>query len=326
MKSELEMESEKSPEQIEREIDAQRASIGNIVDKLESKFTPGQIIDQAWGLMQNNGSAFIGNLGTSVRNNPVPVVLTSIGLLWMMMSQNRPPVPQPVYRTDVDDKKGEWGEGIADGLDSARDSLHQTTDSLKEGYQSLKEKAGQLGDNVSAASENFSHTLHDAGDRLNRRTQVVGQQFKQLLQEQPLVVAAAGIALGALIGAALPATTSEQRYIGHTSAGLVDKVMSSMNAWPGIRSAYDIIDHWYFKQSELLRSEPIMGRAYDETSLFCKREASHKGYRKALLFSVRTPYIFAVFWLIVGIWSVAIQFTNTFDYQKNLVKDIPTAM
>jgi hypothetical protein len=90
-------------------------------------------------------------------------------------------------------------------------------------------------------------------------------------------------------------------------------VLSSMNAWPGIRSAYDIIDHWYFKQSELLRSEPIMGRAYDETSLFCKREASHKGYRKALLFSVRTPYIFAVFWLIVGIWSVAIQFTNPFD-------------
>lgn len=224
MKSELEMESEKSPEQIEREIDAQRASIGNIVDKLESKFTPGQIIDQAWGLMQNNGSAFIGNLGTSVRNNPVPVVLTSIGLLWMMMSQNRPPVPQPVYRTGADDKKGEWGEGIADGLDSARDSLHQTTDSLKEGYQSLKEKAGQLGDNVSAASENFSHTLHDAGDRLNRRTQVVGQQFNQLLQEQPLVVAAAGIALGALIGAALPATTTEQRYMGRTSAGLVDKV------------------------------------------------------------------------------------------------------
>ncbi len=49
MKSELDIEAEKSPEQIEREIDAQRASIGNIVDQLESKFTPGQMIDQAWG-------------------------------------------------------------------------------------------------------------------------------------------------------------------------------------------------------------------------------------------------------------------------------------
>ncbi|WP_027613503.1 DUF3618 domain-containing protein [Pseudomonas sp. URIL14HWK12:I6] len=225
MNSELEIESEKSPEQIEREIDAQRASIGNIVDKLESKFTPGQMIDQAWGMMQNNGSAFISNLGTSVRNNPVPAVLTSIGLLWMMMSQNRPPVEHPVYRTGPDqDRAGEWADSLAEGLDSARDGLHQTADTLKEGYQSLKNKAGHLGHNVGAAGENLSHAMHDAGDRLNRSTQVLGQQFNQMLREQPLVVAAAGIALGAVIGAALPTTSTEQRYMGRTSAGLVDKV------------------------------------------------------------------------------------------------------
>ena len=225
MKSELDFESEKSPEQIEREIDAQRASIGNIVDKLESKFTPGQMFDQAWSMMQNNGSTFISNLGTSVRNNPVPAVLTSVGLLWLMMSQNRPPVPQPVYRSGPDqDRAGEWADGLADGIDSARDSLHHTADSLKDGYQSLKNKASHLGDNVGAAGENLSHAMHDAGDRLNRSTQVLGQQFNQMLKEQPLVVAAAGIALGALIGAALPSTSTEQRYMGRTSAGLVDKV------------------------------------------------------------------------------------------------------
>lgn len=225
MNSELEIESEKSPEQIEREIDAQRASIGNIVDKLESKFTPGQMIDQAWGMMQNNGSTFISNLGTNVRNNPVPAVLTSIGLLWMMMSQNRPPVPQPVYRTGPNqDRAGEWADGLAEGFDSAREGLHHTADSMKEGFQSLKSKAGHLGDNVGAAGENLSHAMHDAGDRLNRSTQVLGQQFNQVLREQPLVVAAVGIALGALIGAALPTTSTEKRYMGRTSAGLVDKV------------------------------------------------------------------------------------------------------
>ena len=225
MNTELDIESQKSPEQIEREIDAQRASIGNIVDQLESKFTPGQMFDQAWGLMQNNGSTFITNLGTSVRNNPVPAVLTSVGLLWLMMSQNRPPVPQPVYRTGPDqDRAGEWADGLADGIDSARDHLHQTADSLKEDYQSLKGKAAHLGDNVGAASENLSHAMHDAGDRLARNSQVLGQQFNQLLKEQPLVVAAAGIALGALLGAALPTTSTEQRMMGRTSAGLVDKV------------------------------------------------------------------------------------------------------
>ncbi|ABA74148.1 conserved hypothetical protein [Pseudomonas fluorescens Pf0-1] len=74
-----------------------------------------------------------------------------------------------------------------------------------------------------------------------------------------------------------------------------------------IRAAYDIIDHWYYKQSELLRSEPVMGMAYDEFPLFYERESTHKGYRKALLFSVRTPWIFASFWVLLGFWGVYIQ-------------------
>ncbi len=87
-------------------------------------------------------------------------------------------------------------------------------------------------------------------------------------------------------------------------------VLSSLNAWPGIRAAYDIIGHWHFKQSELLHSEPLMGLAYDESPLFCERESTQKGYRKALLFSVRTPWIFATFWILLGIWSVYIQIAN----------------
>ncbi|MGY2338944.1 DUF3618 domain-containing protein [Pseudomonas sp. SDO5532_S415] len=225
MKSELDIESEKSPEQIEREIDAQRASIGNIVDALESKFTPGQMFDQAWGMMQNNGTTFMSNLGTSVRNNPVPAVLTSVGLLWLMMGQNRPPVAYPGYRTGPDQGRvGEWADDLADGIDGAREHLHQTADSLKGGYQSLKSKAARAGDNVGAAAESISHAAHDASDRIARNTQVLGQQFNHLLKEQPLMVAAAGIALGALLGAALPTTSTEQRYLGRKSAGLVDKV------------------------------------------------------------------------------------------------------
>lgn len=225
MNSEFETESQKSPEAIEREIDAQRASIGNIVDALESKFTPGQVFDQVLSLMQNNGTTFLTNLGTSVRNNPVPAVLTSVGLLWLMMSQNRPPTPHPGYRAGRDQNTvGEWADGLADGIDSARDHLHQTTDTLKEGYQTVKGKAANLGDNLGAATENISHAVHDASDRLVRSTHVMSNQFSQLLKEQPLMVAAAGIALGAMLGAALPSTETEQRYMGKTSAGLADKV------------------------------------------------------------------------------------------------------
>ena len=50
-------------------------------------------------------------------------------------------------------------------------------------------------------------------------------------------------------------------------------VLSSLNAWPGIRAAYNIIDHWQLKQSHLLRSEPLMGLAYDESPLYFEAES-----------------------------------------------------
>ena len=240
MKSEFDLESEKSPEAIEREIDAQRESIGNIVDALESKFTPGQMFDQALGMMQSNGTTFLTNLGTSVRNNPVPAVLTSVGLLWLMMSQNRPPVSRPGYRTGPDQGRvSEWADGLSDGVDSARDRLHQTADSLKGGYQSVKGKAAHLTDSLSSATDNISHTAHDVSDRLVQSTQVMTNQFNQLLKEQPLVLAAAGIAIGALLGAALPTTSTEQRYMGKTSAGLADKV--KQQAREGMEAVRDTV-------------------------------------------------------------------------------------
>ena len=87
-------------------------------------------------------------------------------------------------------------------------------------------------------------------------------------------------------------------------------ILISLNAWPGIRAAYDIIDHWHFKQSELLSSQPVMGMAYDESPLFSEVESSHKGYRKSVLFSMRAPWLFMVFWLVLGIYAFYIQVDN----------------
>ena len=125
MKDEFKTESEKSPETIEREIDEQRAHISHIVDALGSKFTPGQMLDQALGLVKGNGAEFFGNLGTTVRNNPVPTVLTTVGLCWLMLGQNHP--PRVGYRVGPDQDASGWSEGLSGGLDSARRDLRAVT-------------------------------------------------------------------------------------------------------------------------------------------------------------------------------------------------------
>ncbi|TDV72403.1 hypothetical protein EC915_101549 [Pseudomonas sp. LP_7_YM] len=88
-------------------------------------------------------------------------------------------------------------------------------------------------------------------------------------------------------------------------------LISSMHAWPGIRAAYEIIDHWHFKQSQLLHSQPAMGLAYDDSPLFSKHESSEKGYKKSLMFSMRTPWLFTGFWFLLGVFSIYVQVSGS---------------
>lgn len=86
--------------------------------------------------------------------------------------------------------------------------------------------------------------------------------------------------------------------------------ISSLHAWPGIKASAAIIGHWHFKQEQLLRSDPKFGQAYDDSPLFCERESNEESYYKSLLFSLRTPWLFTVFWCILGAFSIWLQFAT----------------
>jgi hypothetical protein len=84
-------------------------------------------------------------------------------------------------------------------------------------------------------------------------------------------------------------------------------VLSALSAWPGIRAACDVIDHWCCKQHDLLNAHIGIGKAYDETPLFSNWESNASHQRKALLFSQRTPWLFSALWIFLGGFSLWIQ-------------------
>ncbi|ROZ86229.1 hypothetical protein EF096_03575 [Pseudomonas neustonica] len=84
-------------------------------------------------------------------------------------------------------------------------------------------------------------------------------------------------------------------------------ILSSFSAWPGIKAACDIIDHWYAKQSGLLQHESAFGQAYDEFPLFSDWESTFSGQRKSLAFSKRSPWLFCGFWIFLGFFALWIQ-------------------
>ncbi|TLX63535.1 hypothetical protein DN820_10600 [Stutzerimonas nosocomialis] len=215
--NQIDLESQKDPKTLEREIDQQRAEIGDIVTALENKLSPGELIDTALGYVKGGGGEFFSNLSNTVKANPVPTLLTSVGLIWLMAGQNR--------RVEHSYSTGP----------SLGDKLGAKADGLKHQGAGIKEKASHLQHDVasslSSARDRVSNTSHQAADTLRHTADSLRDTadrarggFSHLLQEQPLAVGAIGIALGALLAASVPSTRQEDELMGEARDDIADKL------------------------------------------------------------------------------------------------------
>jgi uncharacterized protein DUF3618 len=84
----------RSASEIEREVEATRASVEETVEALKEKMTLGQMVDEAAGYFRTGGGPQIfSNLGHQVRENPLPLALVGLGLVWLMSGRRLPQIP-----------------------------------------------------------------------------------------------------------------------------------------------------------------------------------------------------------------------------------------
>ncbi len=75
---------DKSPAEIEREVEQTRSNVSSTLDELRSKLKPSQMMDEVVGeavdwVKGSGGTEFARNLGATVRDNPLPVLLIGAG-------------------------------------------------------------------------------------------------------------------------------------------------------------------------------------------------------------------------------------------------------
>jgi ElaB/YqjD/DUF883 family membrane-anchored ribosome-binding protein len=235
--SNLRDDARKDPATLEREIDQTRANMDRTLGALERKFSPGQLLDQAMEFARENGGEFANNLGRSVKENPVPALLTAVGIAWMVVSSNRPkPSLADAYDdryarddlnavdfddTGYEDDAGDQKEGLTDKAQRLKASAEG---SLSEAGQRVKSAAERARQKLAGTKDTVSAGLRRSSGTAQFQTQRVREGFNSLLTEQPLLLGALGIAVGAAIGAALPATEQEDRLFGSAR----DKALSEV--------------------------------------------------------------------------------------------------
>jgi len=214
---------DREPQVIEREIDATRADMRETLEALERRFSFDRLVDMTVGRIRARGGEFAGNLTDAATQNPMPLLLTSIGLGWMMLMSRRGSRGASGSASGqwTDERSGTLGERMSNvreragraadqvqgAMDSTRDTLKQAADSTRGAWRQAADSSRETAESVrSGATRAYEITREQAG--------MARERVDRLLHEQPLMLGALGLAAGAIIGALLPTSEHEDRFLG----------------------------------------------------------------------------------------------------------------
>ena len=148
--NELKDDIRKDPDELKREADQARDALEETLYELEQRLSPSALVDRVVTAVKENAGDFGTNLLSQVRNNPVPTVLSSVGLAWLMAASKRPPPAargpsigerwSARMRTARDSAQGA-GDAARSAADTASSAYHSATDAASSAYESATDAA-----------------------------------------------------------------------------------------------------------------------------------------------------------------------------------------
>ncbi|WP_424933973.1 hypothetical protein [Amaricoccus macauensis] len=264
--------------ELERDVETQRRTVSNTIDELQARASRDGIIDQVVKAVSENGGEVSRNLGRTLRDNPLPVLLTSVGIAWLMAGGGGPRLERSSYRDDYgsddwrDDEDfdtpargvgytepyhdplmppkntsggGAYTVSTAGTSDSSSDGVakraasgakdaasrvaeggRNAADKARAGAESasdaIRDRAGQAQGAMSDAGRAMRRNARSAHERATAAGRRGRNSLDSMMQEQPLVFGALALALGAAFGSSMPASQTENRLFGKTSARAKD--------------------------------------------------------------------------------------------------------
>ena len=118
----------RTPEEIEREIEAERRDLSSNLEDLQDKFSVDALIAQVRAQFSEHGGDIGRTVAEQAKANPIPLALTAIGIGWLMLGSGRI-APKEAPRRAYDDDRDRYSPArrpralplYDDGPDWARD-------------------------------------------------------------------------------------------------------------------------------------------------------------------------------------------------------------
>lgn len=222
---------DRSPDEIEADIDYTRARMDADLAALEDRLSPGHLIDEALRQIRSGGAAeYFRNLGETAKRNPMPLALVSTGLAWLALSSRA-------------GSAGAYSPGSADyGYEGAWHGEYAESSSASSTAEDMKAKAGQAWERTAGSAsaavqsakdrahrmtDSARHGMDTAREQARRRAEQAragARRVTGFMYEQPLVAAGVALTVGAVLGGLLPSTRREDELMGRRSDALTGSI------------------------------------------------------------------------------------------------------
>jgi len=232
---------EHESDMIRRDLVQTKTRIGDTLAELETQLQPMHLAGQALGAAAGGADQVVTGarnasaaLLDKIRDNPISLALFEVGLDWIVQQLRR-------VGPDIGRLQDQAGQMAGETRDKAADTLHQALGGAADARGNLgvllqkspallavlglsaswllaqgltvMDRASQTGERAEAVAEQTRAQLQQIGaDALQRAQQTEGKLL-DTLHENPLAVVAIGPAVGALVGAILPATEQERKVL-----------------------------------------------------------------------------------------------------------------
>jgi len=229
--SDLGARSDKSPEEIERDIEQTRSRLSRDIDELGNKLSPSNLKEEAKSAIKDAAQGAVSNVGeharrTSsrlvevIRENPLPVIAVGAGVTWLLTQRSRSDISgdrmaRYAY-TGPERRQGRnWQSGtgvsgkVGGAVSGVKDSVSEAAGGVAERASELKDQAGER--------------IGELSGQARRQTQRIKTNLEHAAEENPLAIGIGATIVGLAIGLLLPGTQREDEIMGSARDQLVDR-------------------------------------------------------------------------------------------------------
>lgn len=238
----------------------EKLSISNISEQVKDQVTE-QITGAVETLKTTVSEAVIGKAGSFMKNlsqelkkanigkiagdNPLPLVLIGLGIGLLAVSKYRKnsSTGYEKYRYQPKRQDAKTSDAAPKKLIDKAGGISQSIgDSANAAYETVSGAAGSAYETVSGAAGGAYEKIGGLGGQLKG-------QYKNHLEEKPLIIGAIALAAGAVVGLAIPSTSYESELMGEARENLLSK------AGDAARGAYDKVQEVVGQAKETIAEE-----------------------------------------------------------------------